>query len=211
MTRYGFRGCCSLAGKLSQMIESTSTTSASIGKAVHLRKKTQIRSGFFITDVRRDLITCCDQLNLTIFFRVSMRDRYISRRRADNLDMNPLVSIRDVSSSISMVCLKSVFEGPAYLIMDEMPNIFSHPTFWGNLMSGAQVCRVLAFGAFGLFAAGNDRSPPQFQQKWYYDDVKFTDQECMELVDSFDWVGNRQASFRRMLRCGVHISMSRLV
>jgi len=72
-----------------------------------------------------------------------------------------------------------------YLIMDETQNIYSHPFFWGNLKSGAQVCRVLAFGVFGLSTVGNDRSPSQFQQKWYYDDVKFTDEECMELVESF--------------------------
>jgi hypothetical protein len=72
-----------------------------------------------------------------------------------------------------------------YLIMDETQNIYSHLSFWGNLKSGAQVCRVLAFGVFGLSTAGNDRSPSQFQQKWYYDDVKFTDEECMELVESF--------------------------
>jgi len=73
-----------------------------------------------------------------------------------------------------------------YIIMDETQNIYSHPTFWGNLKSGVQGCRVLAFGVYGLSsAAGNDRSPSQFQQKWYFDDIKFTDQECMELVDSF--------------------------
>jgi hypothetical protein len=43
----------------------------------------------------------------------------------------------------------------------------------------------LAFGVFGLSTAGSDRLPLQFQQKWYYDDVKFTDVECMELVESF--------------------------
>ncbi|KAI3631359.1 hypothetical protein MIR68_010849 [Amoeboaphelidium protococcarum] len=71
------------------------------------------------------------------------------------------------------------------LIMDETQNIYSHPTFWSNLKSGAQGCRVLAFGVFGLSTLGFDRSPLQFQLKWYYDDVKFSDQECMELIDKF--------------------------
>jgi hypothetical protein len=53
------------------------------------------------------------------------------------------------------------------------------------LKSGVQVCKVLAFGVFGLSTAGFDRSPSQFQIKWYYEDVKFTDEECQELVESF--------------------------
>jgi hypothetical protein len=60
-----------------------------------------------------------------------------------------------------------------YLILDETQNIYRHPTFWGGLKSGAQVCKVLAFGVFGLSTAGYDRSPSQFQEKWYYDDVNF--------------------------------------
>ena len=80
---------------------------------------------------------------------------------------------------------RDIMTRPGYLIMDETQNIYSHPTFWGNLKSGAQVRRVLAFGVFGLSSIGFERSPSQFQLKWYYDDIKFTDQECMELVDSF--------------------------
>ena len=78
-----------------------------------------------------------------------------------------------------------IMRRPGYLIMDETQNIYSHPSFWGNLKSEAQVCRVLTFGVFGLSHAGNDRSPLQFQLKWYYDDIKFTDEECKELVESF--------------------------
>lgn len=80
---------------------------------------------------------------------------------------------------------RDILRHEGYLIMDETQNIYSHSTFWSSLKSGAQVCRVLAFGVFGLSTAGNDRYPSQFQQKWYYEDIKFTDQECMELVDSF--------------------------
>ena len=69
--------------------------------------------------------------------------------------------------------------------MDETQNIYTHPSFWGTLKSGEQVCRVLAFGVFGLSTIGNVRSPSQFQLKWYYDDIKFRDEECAELVDTF--------------------------
>jgi hypothetical protein len=72
-----------------------------------------------------------------------------------------------------------------YLILDETQNIYKDSSFWAYLKSGSQVCRVLAFGVFGLSTAGFDRSPSQFQEKWYYEDVKFTDKECTELVESF--------------------------
>ena len=82
-------------------------------------------------------------------------------------------------------CIDYVMRSTGYLILDETQNIYSHPTFWGALKSGEQVSKVLAFGVFGLSTAGYDRSPSQFQKKWYYDDVKFTDEECMQLVESF--------------------------
>ena len=83
-------------------------------------------------------------------------------------------------------CIDDVMLSTGYLIMDETQNIYSHPNFWGALKSGEQVAKVLAFGVFGLSTAKyDDRSPSQFQQKWYYDNVKFTDKECMELVEAF--------------------------
>jgi hypothetical protein len=63
--------------------------------------------------------------------------------------------------------IDGIMWGNEYLIMDETQNIYTHSKFWGALKSGEQVCKVLAFGVFGLSTVGNDPSPPQFQIKWY--------------------------------------------
>jgi hypothetical protein len=105
---------------------------------------------------------------------------YISfARYASSQDLNEYFMTR-LGQSID-----GVMRRIGYLIMDEVQNIYTHPTFWGALKSGEQVSKVLAFGVFGLSTIGFERSPSQFQLKWYYDDVKFTYQECLDLVDSF--------------------------
>ncbi|KAI3647384.1 hypothetical protein MP228_007605 [Amoeboaphelidium protococcarum] len=94
----------------------------------------------------------------------------------------------DIDEFFSLLLGQSVLRIMAtggILIMDETQNIYSHPFFWSNLKSGAQVRRVLAFALFGLSTARNNLSLSLFQLRWYYDDIKFSDQECMELVDKF--------------------------
>ena len=78
-----------------------------------------------------------------------------------------------------------VMKSNGFLILDETQNIFNYSAVWGSLKAGASCCKVLAFSVFGLSRAGNDRSPPEFQQKLYYDDIKFSNEECAELVHSF--------------------------
>jgi hypothetical protein len=81
--------------------------------------------------------------------------------------------------------IDNLLRSEGYLIMDSTWIIYSHPDFWENLNSEVQVCKVLAFGTCALKSAGSERSPSQFQLKWYFDDLKFTDVECQELVESF--------------------------
>jgi hypothetical protein len=100
-------------------------------------------------------------------------------------DLKPGEDLDDFFVSNIGLPTRDIIRHDGYLIMDETQHIYSHPTFWGGLKSGKQVCKVLAFGVFGLSTAGYDRSPSQFQQKWYYDNVKFTSEECKELVESF--------------------------
>jgi hypothetical protein len=84
------------------------------------------------------------------------------------------------------ISLREVMKSPGYLITDETQLIFNTMSFWGNLKSGAQVRKVLSFSVFGLSRnAGYVRSPAAFQEKWYYDDIKFTKEECEELVEAF--------------------------
>jgi hypothetical protein len=82
--------------------------------------------------------------------------------------------------------VREVMKYPGYLITDETQLIFNTLSFWGNLKRGAQVRKVLSFAVFGLSrGAGCIRSPAVFQQKWYYDDIKLTNDECAKLVESY--------------------------
>jgi hypothetical protein len=111
-------------------------------------------------------------------------------------DLKPGQDLDDFFVIATGLTSQEIMRNKGYLIMDETQNIYNHSTFWGGLKSGAQICRLLAFGVFGLSNVGNDRSPSQFQLKWYYDNVKFSDEECDELVGSFCRVNE---SFRQIL------------
>jgi hypothetical protein len=81
---------------------------------------------------------------------------------------------------------RELMKSEGYLITDETHVIFENWGFWGNLKSGAQVRKVLSFSVFGLSrGAGFVRSPAVYHRKWYYDNIKLTNDECNELVDSF--------------------------
>jgi hypothetical protein len=81
-----------------------------------------------------------------------------------------------------------VMTSDGYLITDETQVIYNNVSFWQHLKSGASpiVRKVLSFAVFGLSrGAGCIRSPAVFQEKWYYDDIKLTNDECLQLVESY--------------------------
>jgi hypothetical protein len=81
-----------------------------------------------------------------------------------------------------------IMTSDGYLITDETQVIYNNNSFWQHLKSGASpiVRKVLSFAVFGLSrGAGYIRSPAVFQEKWYYDDIKLTHDECLELVESY--------------------------
>ena len=100
-----------------------------------------------------------------------------SFRTGDNLDQHFRRELK--------VGYQDLLVSDGFLILDEVQNIYDQDHFWTCLKSGAQRRRVLAFGAFGLSTVGDSRSPLEFQSKWYYDDIKFTNDECNELVKTF--------------------------
>ena len=89
-----------------------------------------------------------------------------------------------------------VMTSDGYLITDETQVIYSNNSFWLHLKSGASLKtrKVLSFAVFGLVqGAGNIQSPAAFQKKWYYEDIKLTNDECLELVESFCYTLPRAA------------------
>ena len=85
--------------------------------------------------------------------------------------------------------IAQIMNSEGYLITDETQAIFNTNElweFWCYFKSGVQVRKVLSFAVFGLSrGAGFILSPAQYQRKWHYDDLKLTDEECKELVESF--------------------------
>ena len=82
--------------------------------------------------------------------------------------------------------VREAMKSPGYLITDETHLIFNTSSFWGNLKRGAQVRKVLSFAVFGLSrGAGYIRSPAVFQENWFYDDIKLTNGECLEFLESY--------------------------
>ncbi|KAI3658616.1 hypothetical protein MP638_006398 [Amoeboaphelidium occidentale] len=85
--------------------------------------------------------------------------------------------------------ISEVLETDCYLIMDDVDFIYNRSDFWDSFNSETRVCKVLAFGVHVLSFIGTNRSPPQFQLKWNYEDVKLTEEECWQLVELFrQWV-----------------------
>ncbi len=81
--------------------------------------------------------------------------------------------------------VSEVMNSPGYLITDETQLIYD-TGFWGNLKSGAKVRKVLSFAVYGLSRGfGFIRSPDVFQGNWYYEDIKYSNEECEELVEAF--------------------------
>jgi hypothetical protein len=94
--------------------------------------------------------------------------------------------LKDFFKSELNLSLREVMKSPGYLITDGTQLIFNTLSFWSNLKSGAQGRKVLSFAVFGLSrGAGFIRSPSVFQRKWYYDDIKLTNDVCLELEESY--------------------------